>query len=133
MKTRIKMLKVKVKSLAEEARIIRREERLALQGRKPDYVLHTELRLHRVRDVRREQRVSLLAYAFLRGKALSACEPSPAGRRTGWQCIDWNRVLQLALKFGPVTPPESKAQTEARKLQVETQLKEWRSAVLAAA
>lgn len=120
MKTRLKMLKVKIKSLADEARIIRREEVKALRGPRPDYVLYLELRNHRVGDVRREQRVSLLAYAFLRNKPLAACEPKHIGQQ-----IDWNRVLQLVLKFGPVTPAETKAETEAR-------LKAWRTATLAA-
>ncbi len=141
MKTRVKMLKVKIKSLAEEARIIRREELRALGWRlsptkrkdmgkgyvqrNPNYyvikyrdaALHEELRNHRVGDVRREQRVSLLAYAFLRNKTLAACEPHHISQQ-----IDWTRVLSLVLKFGPVKPVETKVETEAK-------LKEWRTAV----
>lgn len=134
MKTRIKMLKVKIKSLAAEAGIIRREEQLALCRELPteqrtkyrDLDLYGELRHHRRWDVRREQRVSLLAYAFLRGKPLSACEPKSKVEP------DWARVLQLVLKFG-FAGYESKAQAETRKLQAETQLKEWRAAATVAA
>lgn len=134
MKNRIKMLKVKIKSLAEEARIIRREETKALCRSLPpemrtkyrDLDLYGELRQHRVWDVRREQRASLLAYAFLRGKPLSACEGNSVASRTGWQCLDWVRVFQLVLKFGPVSPAETKAETDAR-------LREWRAAATVAA
>lgn len=92
MKTRIKMLKVKIKSLAEEARIIRLEE-----GRsEPGSQQQSELHEHRVRDVRKEQRASLLAYAFLRGVPLAACEAKAATEP------DWKRVLAIAIKFGPL-------------------------------
>lgn len=128
MKTRTKMLKVKIKSLTDEARIIRHEETKALCRSLPpemrtkyrDLDLYGELRQHRVWDVRREQRASLLAYAFLRGKTLSACEPKSA------VSPDWVRVFQLVLKFGPVTPAETKAETDAR-------LREWRAAATVAA
>lgn len=140
MKTRIAMLKVKIKSLAEEARIIRHEERRALCRELPteqrakyrDLPLFEELRMHRVNDVRREQRASLLAYAFLRGKPLAACEPNTVARSTGWQCIDWVRILQLVMKFGPAIPGETETALKERRTQTDTQLQEWRSATLAA-
>lgn len=54
---------MKIKSLAAEAAIIRREER-----RYPgNHAERVGLRQHRIDDVRREQRASLLAYAFIRG------------------------------------------------------------------
>jgi hypothetical protein len=111
MKTRIKMLKVKIKSLACEARIIRREERLAGGGSQ----LQCEMHRHRTIDVRPEQRASLLAYAFLRGRSRTACEPKYAAEP------DWGRVLKLVEKFGPVLPAETKDQTRQR-------LAEWRTA-----
>lgn len=104
MKTRITMLKVKIKSLAAEARIIRREE-LRLPG---PARLRQELHTHRTCDVRAEQRASLLAYAFLRGRTRGACEPKCAAEP------DWQRVLRLVEKFGPVLPTESKKQTADR-------------------
>ncbi len=125
MKTRIKMLKVKIKSLAAEARIIRTEERRALSGRKPDGRLYGELRDHRRRDVRKEQRASLLAYAFLRGKPLSACEPKSDTPP------DWGRVLSIALKFGPPIPVWPKAAVDAHKAEVESRLKGWATPVVA--
>lgn len=116
MKTRIKMLKVKVKSLVAEARIIRLEERRAKAGSR----LHGELRRHRTFDLRVEQRLSLLAYAFLRGRPRVACEPRCKAEP------DWARVLKLVEKFGPVSPAETKEQTLQR-------LTEWRAAATPAA
>jgi hypothetical protein len=90
MKTQVKMLKVKIKSLAEEARIIRLEELRAMPHSKPrpregkngtaairpgllvekyaDPELQRSLWLHRTVDLRQEQRSAMIAYAFLRGK-----------------------------------------------------------------
>jgi hypothetical protein len=106
MKNRVKMLKVKVKSLAAEARIIRLEERRAVAGS----WLHRELYLHRIHDLRDEQRSSLLAYAFLRGKARAACEPKTDPHNPP----DYARVLKLAGKFGPVGGGETKDQLAVR-------------------
>jgi hypothetical protein len=121
MKTQIKMLKVKIKSLAAEARIIRLEEQRA-KGRRespvrrknmgrgfieadPAYLkvhgrddeLRLSLHQHRVRDVRNEQRSSLLAYAFLRGRPLAAVE------KKAEKPPDWARVAKLVEKFGTVS------------------------------
>lgn len=92
MKTHVKMLKVKIKSLAAEARIIRLEERRA--GR--DNALREALHRHRIDVVRAEQRLSLLAYAFLRGRRLAAVEPKSAAPP------DWVRVAKLVERFGTV-------------------------------
>ena len=80
---------MKIKSLAEEARIIRHEERKALTPNKR-WLLHS----HRTWDVRREQRASLLAYAFIRGVPYAAAESNP---RT---VPNMARVLKLAQKYG---------------------------------
>ena len=53
-------LKVKIKSLAEESKIIRREEK-----KNPTFKIH--LADHRKGIVRTEARASMLAYGFLRG------------------------------------------------------------------
>ena len=99
--TRIKMLKVKIKSLAAEAQIIRLEERRSKPGSEQQGELHG----HRVHDVRKEQRHSMLAYAFLRGVPLSAVE------RTTRTMPDWTRVGKLVEKFGVVSHAERSAQT----------------------
>lgn len=118
MKTQIKMLKVKIKSLAAEAHIIRLEEKRACGRRKcpsgvhPDYkvwlhrddVLRNSLYRHRLDVVRAEQRVSLLAYAFLRGRGLAMVEPKSKTPP------DWARVAKLVEKFGVIG---SRAEKEA--------------------
>jgi hypothetical protein len=86
---RREMLRVKIKSLAEEARIIRKEE-LRTQGQ-----LRAELHKHRVMDVRYEARVSHLAYGFIRGRTIEQME-GKGTRLTGWK-----RVAELCKKYGP--------------------------------
>ena len=82
-------LKVKIKSLAEEARIIRKEEK-SLPG---DSHHRTNLHNHRVVDVRREARASQLAYAYMRGTAYlrveQTCKREP----------NWERVENVAKRF----------------------------------
>lgn len=64
--------KINVKSLACEARIIRREER-RIKG--PGHIdTHNELHLHRTRNLREEARATQLAYAYLRGVPLELVE-----------------------------------------------------------
>jgi hypothetical protein len=65
-------LKVKLKTLAEEARIIRQEKSKAIKDR--DYDLANHLHIHRIETVRRECRATLLAYQCLRGIPYTACE-----------------------------------------------------------
>lgn len=80
-------LKVKIKSLAEEAKIIRKEERKALatyrriknkQGfeEKAEKALnlYNGLRMHRIGIVRAEARAAQLAYGFLNNKKYSELE-----------------------------------------------------------
>lgn len=77
-------LKVKRKSLAAEARIIKLEERKALAtGRKlkptnrdedPFYEKYESLRQHRTVDVRDESRASVLAHHYLKDHEASVCE-----------------------------------------------------------
>lgn len=56
-------LKIKIKSLAAEAVIIRHHERRSL-----DHQIRSALREHRVGVVREECRATHLAYGFIRGK-----------------------------------------------------------------
>lgn len=122
MKTRIKMLKVKIKSLAAEAPMIRMEERRA-KGRRlaeafvgRDDALREELYRHRLDVVRPEQRASLLAYAFLRGRPLATVEKKC---RPGNE-PDWKRVGQLVEKFGVVYTAKADKEAQADRLR------EWR-------
>ena len=96
-------LKVKVKSLAAEARIIRHDEEV-WRHREHDKGRPTffGLRAHRTWDVRNEARAAQLAYAFLRGKPYSVTEPTGkdnGGRRSN--PTDWARVTKIAAKYGP--------------------------------
>jgi len=94
----VKFLKVKIKSLAAEARIIRLEERRAGKSN----TLREQLYRHRTVDVRREQRASLLAYAFLRGRPLSAVEPRRRPEHVYYRGLREKRVAEIVKKFGAV-------------------------------
>lgn len=89
---RREMLRVKAKSLAEEARIIRREEKRARPG-----LLREELHRHRVMDVRSEARATYLAYGLIRGTALEKIE-RPKEPRTD---VLWKRVKAMVRSYGP--------------------------------
>jgi len=88
----IEYLKVKVISLADEARTIRKEENKAKALGETRLLLG--LMDHRKGVVRPEARAALLAYGFLRGvpyhKMEKRCKEEP----------DWKRVKRLASKFG---------------------------------
>lgn len=86
----IVFLKVKVKSLAAEARIIHREESLARSADRKEALRH-----HRIRVVRPEARHSLLAYAYLRGRSYRTVE---SVSRT---VPDFGIVERMVKKFGP--------------------------------
>lgn len=92
MKRNVK-LRVKLKSLAEEARIIRLEERRANHHK--DYELQNSLAMHRKFTVRGEARSSLLAYQYLRGVPYHVCEcPSKDNPP------DWEAVASMVRRFG---------------------------------
>lgn len=116
-------LKIKIKSLAAEARIIRHEE-LKTNGRrrflsavqapaeKVEALNGTFIGLHRHRtfDVRNEARAAQLAYGFLRQRPYRTLESKgfpPSAIRT--------RAMQLAIKYGP----------SALRLQTEALIAEW--------
>lgn len=86
LKTRF--LKVKIKALAAEARIIRIEE-LRSHGE-----LRSALYKHRVYDVRAEARATQIAYGYLRGRLFIVIEPNA-------QTVpDWKRVEAMVKKYG---------------------------------
>lgn len=116
---RTTQLKVKIKSLAAEAAIIRKEENKLKRSfkwgqahQKPSSELSTiqhlrqDLHVHRTIDVRIESRSALLAYAYLRNKTYLATEAS--------KYIPDSvvlRVSQIVRKFGTdeVTPTTIRA------------------------
>ena len=95
-------LKIKIVSLAAEARLIRAEER-----RWPGPSQHRiGLRSHRLAIVRVEARAALLAYGFIRGRRYRQLEA------TAIAAPNWKRVYELVTKYGPVTA-DLKARFEA--------------------
>lgn len=85
---RREMLRVKVKSLAEEARIIRAEER------KTHGQLREELHLHRVNTVRYHARHATLALGFIKGRTRAQMEP------TGDKPIHWPEIKRMLQQYG---------------------------------
>lgn len=95
-------LRVKIKSLAAEATIIRREERRAkLLWQKYQNPTFFSLQGHRRCEVRPEARAALLAYGFLRGRTYhqieNKCHEPP----------NWHRVTELVRKYGTLSKEQS--------------------------
>jgi hypothetical protein len=87
---RREMLRVKIKSLAEEARIIRREE-YRTHGE-----LRNELHNHRVLVVRPAARNAHVAYGLIRGRPWERIEPGAKSQP------DWKKVKAMCQTYGPV-------------------------------
>lgn len=95
MYTKKTYLRIKVLSLAAEAKLIRAEEaRWIKRDGKKDHPIRMGLMNHRKWDVRNEQRSALLAYAFLRGRQYKQLE------RKCYTKPNWNRIIDLAAKYG---------------------------------
>lgn len=111
-------LKIKIKSLAEEARIIRKEEShykqkrrmyMEKQGFEEKYktsdTIFWSLRDHRRQPVGTESRVALLAYGYLRGRKYRQMETPP--KKEG-KCpnplhtFNLSRLVDLVVKYGPI-------------------------------
>ena len=87
-----RFLKVKIKCLADESVIIRKEERRARGD------LRRDLYLHRIGVVRSESRAALLAYAYLRGRPVESVEKNP---RSGYLASRaYTRAHKIVKKFG---------------------------------
>lgn len=104
-------LRVKIKSLAQEARIIRLEEHRCRDsmtraaGRDEQVAALASsfwsLRAHRVNDVRRESRYSLLAYAMIRGRPLRQAE-----KVSDVSKLDRQKLADLFRRFGTGCKPD---------------------------
>lgn len=92
-------LKIKIKSLAAEASIIRRETNRFTRGDNP---VRLELYAHRVFVVRPESRSAGLAYGFLRGRAYEQMETKVHNKAYP----DWKRIEALVQKYGEGDPRE---------------------------
>jgi hypothetical protein len=85
---RREMLRVKLKSLAEEARIIRREEHRTYGP------LRDELRLHRAGPLRWEARHTHIAYGLIRGRRYEQIEPNAQ------KPFDKEKVAAMMRRYG---------------------------------
>ena len=85
-------LKIKLKSLAEEARIIRREELKAKDH--GDYSTLNTLHHHRIHVVRPAARDTHLAYAYLNGHMYRDVE------RVCYRQPNFAEVLRMVKKYG---------------------------------
>lgn len=89
-------LRVKIKSLAVEARIIRTEERKAKA--RGERALLDGLHTHRIFDVRIAARRTLLAYGYLRGKSYREIERVC---NTPLHSSDIKSIARMIVKYGP--------------------------------
>ncbi len=88
-------LKVKIKSLASEAKIIRAEEEKIVAGNSLYWTrARSCLREHRINEVRKEARAALIAYAMIRGKPYHSVE-QPKSKQ-----LDVKAVQRIVDKFG---------------------------------
>jgi hypothetical protein len=92
---RREMLRVKLKSLAEEAKIIRREEH------RTHGALRDELHTHRVLQVRSAARATHLAYGFIKGRTLAQMEPTRRPVPDYIESLLWADVRKMLKKYGP--------------------------------
>jgi hypothetical protein len=99
MNRRNAFLKVKVKSLAAEAKIIRFEEH------KTKGDLRNMLHEHRVGPVRLEARATHIAYGYLRGLNYCQIEPNPCPLQPAQDKALWDKVRAMTKKYGLVDHP----------------------------
>lgn len=86
-------LKIKIKHLAEEARIIRREER------KVHGMERWKLQHHRKTKVRDAARRTQVAYQILRGRDWQSCAILDSDGELAW--FDRKAVERMVEKYGP--------------------------------
>jgi len=113
----LRQLKVKIKSLAAEQRIIRHEEHKAKQSdlwhsrrdNRQDngspFICREQGALwqHRIYHVRPEIRSAHIAYGLLRGKKLEQIESPRTDKsllRKPYRAPDWKRIKSLLTKYG---------------------------------
>jgi hypothetical protein len=114
-------LKVKIKSLAAEAKIIRSEEKkhTRIDEELGYNSIRHGLRIHRICIVRSEARYALLAYGFIRGRTYSKIEPNG--------CVypaNWEKIWKMVEKYG-APRYASKAEIEDQKKRFEV----WKETV----
>lgn len=95
-------LRIKIKSLADEAQTIRDE------ANKTSGMEKWELNAHRTGVVRREARHSLLAYGFLRYRSYASMEAKC------YEAPSWDKVRRIVKSFGIQNDKELKEEQDAR-------------------
>ena len=112
-------LKVKIKSLAAEARIIRFEEAKARKRKNTEW--RSGLASHRRGIVRSAARHTHLAYGFLRGRSYKQMEAKCTIKP------DWKRVLTMVEKYGASYDydNESWQDFQKRKSEQAEHFKDW--------
>jgi hypothetical protein len=110
-------LKVKLKSLAAESKIIRREEKKARR-----HSIREGLYNHRISIVRNVARHTHLAYGFIRGRSYSQIE----GRAK--DAPAWGKVKTMVEKYGTEYVPskETWKEYQARKVKILEDFEAWR-------
>lgn len=98
LKDRRELLKVKAKSLAEESRIIRKEER------RTTGILRDILARHRREDVRNAARETYMAYGLIKGKEVDQIERPGSKRASKY----WKEVQRMIQTYGPLDTSLSK-------------------------
>jgi hypothetical protein len=91
---RRELLRVKVNSLAAEARIIRAAERKSWGP------LREEMHSHRIKELRQEARLSALALGFIKGRTLTEME-NKQGMGPSFTKAEMDRVDAMLKKYGP--------------------------------
>lgn len=94
MNERILHLRIKIKSLADEAVTIRVAARRILRGTVHRGNVRHRLNLHRTEVVRHHARHNLLAYGLLRGVRYSVIEKKCR------EIPDWEMIGKIAKRFG---------------------------------
>lgn len=113
-------LKIKISTFAAEARIIRREER-KWRG---EHLMRTSLHEHRVVNLRKVTRTSLLAYGFLRDRPYKVME------KFAYSQPDWAGVEKEVIRFGTIYDTEQNLKQRFAEwlAEAKTHAAEWKKA-----
>lgn len=110
---KVRELKIKIKTLIEEAKIIRLEERKCIASFKQTnhaklLDVFNRLHEHRVLTVRNEARYSFLVYAFIRGRKLSQTES-----KCDVEKLDIVKLVSMFERFGNLSRLEAHNKLES--------------------
>lgn len=112
---RREMLRVKIKSLAAEAKLIRQEER------RTHGAIREELYVHRRFALRIEARAALRAHMLIRGKSIQEAEPNARPLPEVYEDLLMEKALNMVRKYGSAERyREVKAAIEAAHPEAQT-------------